>query len=292
MMNEAETMKKIVCTLSYALRTSFNIKMWNAMVALLGMILGVGILFAGCDKPPETPQDEKTPATKVETEVPAKTETKEPSVMGTPSAEADVPVLSQGLTVIDIASAEDWFAWYELRDEYRKSATSSKQTEQAFENREKELRKATPTKAFNELLELVAFDWRMQSEDPGEGNNATFLASWLFHKKGDINLEPDHQVSLILRGRPDKSHRNYLPREQDRSNSYFELTYALKPSIDVWEKGEYHLFTKRTYRQLPNIPYKMRTFFSEVRKKEDGSWGYVRPYGDRLDMGWYVDLGK
>lgn len=85
--------------------------------------------------------------------------------MGTPSAEANVPVLSQGLTVVDIASAEDWFAWYELREEYRKSATSSEQMEHAFEDREEELRKVTPTKAFNKLLELVAFNWKLQDED-------------------------------------------------------------------------------------------------------------------------------
>lgn len=261
-------------------------------LALLGVILGVGTLFAGCGKPDETG---KKPATQIGTKVPvnAAPEQKSPDKPASdPRAQTPESGERPESPVDRIVKVDNFFRWFEIRTKYRETGEQNVDVEAALSKKEQELLEKQPAQKISDSLEFVAFDWKVKSVNPDDAKSVTFQASWLFHTKGSIILEPDHVVSLILRGRPDKSHLNYLPRERDRKNGYFEFSYDLNPSIDTWEKGEYHLVSYRAYRPLPNIPYRIQTFFSERKKKEDGTTEGLGGYGDRIVPGWYVDLGE
>lgn len=58
------------------------------------------------------------------------------------------------------------------------------------------------------------------------------------------------------------------------------------------KKGGITWCLKKTYRPVPNVPYRMFTSFSEQEKQEDETWQYVGQFGDRVESEWHVDLGE
>lgn len=268
------------------------------MVALLGVILGMGTLVAGCNEPGETA---KKPATKVETDAPVgaapavKTPNKPAAGEEAKDPRAQTPEAGEPLEVsVDgIAAANDFFKWFELRTKYRVTGERNEEIEAALANKEQELLEKEPAQAFNDSLEIVAFNWRLQNEDSDASNNATFLVSCLFHKTGAINFETDHRVLLYLRGIPDKSHVRHFKSETSRTDGFFGFYFTFDPSIDEWDKGEYYLMIYKTNRPVPNVPYRMQISFSKQEKQEDGTWQYAGRFGDRIGIpGWRVDLGE
>jgi hypothetical protein len=199
---------------------------------------------------------------------------------------ATVATAPAELKPADVTSVKDWFAWYKLREDYRKSGKTGDEMEAAFQNAAKRLETENPPKAFNDAIELMAFNWKIKSGAPIENGKNVFVASWLFRKKGDVNLAPDHDVRLVLRTAADPSHLQYLPRNLTNGFGYVELTYSVDGSFAEWKKGEYYLVSRETV-VLPILPYKMGTFFSEVLN----AGGYVGPFGQQLGLGWYADLG-
>jgi len=270
------------------------------MVTLLWLTVGIGVLFAGCGK---AQQEETRPVPKVETKTPATTMTRPESTEketaqvvttqpAVTAAEKAAPASSSEPTVDGVKASSDWFAWYELREKCRESGTLDDRMKAAFEEKARAFDAGTPAQAINESLELVAVNWKLQEEAPGEGDNAVFLTSCLFRKTGAIKLEPDHDIRLIVRGVPDPAHALKFTREADRKRGYFELTVSAQPLLDAWPEDEYHLSTALSY-PVPIIPYKLSVFFTEIERLEDNRFGYVGPYGDRPKLsGWYADLGE
>ena len=265
--------------------------------AFLNVILLGGIVFTGCDK---VAQDEMEPVTKVEKRESADSlepekalEEEAEKVEGTQTTvveEVEAPESGNSL-LSEIALADSLMKWFKIRTKYRETGEQNRHIEAALSKKEQELLENELAAPINDLLELVAFDWKMNGEEPRDDRRATFLVSWLFRTRGAIGFAPGHKVQLVLCGRPDRSHARHFMTETSRKKSYFEFTWDLLPSIVTWDKGEYYLVTKKTYRPVPNVPYRMTTFFSEVKKKEDGKWVYLGPYGARILIpGWRVDL--
>lgn len=250
-------------------------------------LLGVSTLLAGCD---QTSQKQNPHTTNIETIVPG--DALPPSDV--PDESPSVSNGDPGQAMIDeIAAVDDFFKWFELRAKYRDSREPSADVEAALATKEVELREKEPAKPISDALELVAFDWKMQGEDPGSGKSTTFNISWLFYKKGPIHFEPNHETLLILRGTPDKSHARYLADEQNlkRDNFQFEWIHRPPNDLDGWEEGEYILQVKKGRYPVPNVPHRMDTWFRGRRNNDDGSRIDLHRYGQLLDLGWHVDLG-
>lgn len=242
-----------------------------------GALLSAGLVLAGCgaktgESAPEAPK-------KVEAPAPA-----------APVAAPAAPDLATSLQ--NVASAQDFFSWYSARESYLSGAARSPEVDAALAAKETELLAKTPARAFNDALELVAFDWKLEGENSAEGKKENFTGRWLLHKKGPVTLGADEEVQLILRGWPDKSHQNYLEGVGQADNKYFELSFSLKPRLADVENGAYFLVERKTYKQLPNVPYRMHTFFSQLKKKDDGSLAYVGRFGESADLGWMADTGQ
>lgn len=252
------------------------------ITVLLGGILGVGALLAGCGGSGET---EKQTAGEAETTAPAK------AVKKANAHESDAEHV--GLSVEGIALTDNFFDWLELRTKYREAGQRNVDIETALATKENELREKEPPKPITDALQLVAFDWKMQGEDPGPGKSTIFNISWLFYKKGAIHFEPNHETILLIHGRPDKSHARYLAVEGHPYSDFFHFQWVLKPpnDLDAWEEGEYTLLTRRASKPVPNVPHRMETWLRGRRNNEDGSRTDLYRYGKLQDLGWYVDLG-
>ena len=185
-----------------------------------------------------------------------------------------------------ISQAENLLEWYRIREECRKGSLESEQVADALAEKEKELRETRPMKLLSESLALAGFEWKIEDKKAPEGRNAQFVATWLFLKKGPIELLPKHHAVLILRAWVDKSHENYLVGQPNKR--LLEFNTELKPSITEWPVGDYKLVTRRV--SAPLIPYRMFTFFS-IKAEDDG---YVGRYGGDekglVELGWLADL--
>ena len=238
-----------------------------------GTLLSASLALTGCGS--KTGESAPTAPAVVESPVPAAT-----------------PAPDSTASVQQVASAGDFFAWFSAREAYMAGKARNPAVDTALGAKEKELLATTPARAFNDALELLSFDWKLDGNGSVEGKKENFTARWLFHKKGPVTLALDEEVQLILRGWPDNAHQNYLEGLGQADNKYFELSFSLKPRLADVENGTYFLVERKTYKQLPNVPYRMHTFFSQLKKKDDGSLAYVGRFGESADLGWIADTGK
>ncbi len=219
------------------------------------------------------------------------------SAPAAPPVEAPAQVAEQpaapdfSATLAKIAAAEDMLAWYAVRQEYNGGSERSPEVDAALSAKESELLAKAPARAINDALDLVAFNWKLDGTTSAEGQKETFAVTWLFKKKQAIQFSEGEDVQLILRGWPDKAHQHYLEGVGQADNKYFELSYGLKPKLAQWKEGDYQIVEQKTYKKLPNVPYRVHTFFSQLKKNDEGKWVYVGPYGQRPDLGWFADLG-
>jgi len=265
--------------------------MWNKIiskqsVAGVGLLLGMGVLvLSGCGKKttePDSPKDnaEGAPAAVA----PAPTEMSEPAETPTPQPEEalDVPALLD-----KIANAKDMLQWYGIRTAYLASGSKNQEVDAALAARETALLSDTPVLPISEDLDLIAIDWKLDGSASSEGKEETFDVTWLFRPNEKIVQEADRDMRLVLRGWFDKAHQHYFKPDE----KYFQLTYTLVQPVSEWDAGSYQLVTQKTYRKLPNLPYRMHTFFTKVRKTEEGDWAPDGRYGEIADAGWKADLG-
>ncbi len=255
--------------------------MWNKIGAMgrigaLCLALGTGfVVLQGCDessKPSPAPAVEKTP-TAQETSAESKPVSAEPM---------DVAVI-----LSTISGAKDLLAWYKIRSAYQSHDTPNPEVDAAFAAKEAELLELAPVKPVNEALDLVDFDWKLVGAESEEGQKETFRATWLFRVNKDISLEPGHEVKLVLRGWFDKAHQQYF----DEGARYFELTYAIKPPVSDWKADTYQLVTHKTYKKVPNVPYRMRVLFPELKVTDEGKTVSAGRFGENIDCGWHADVG-
>lgn len=238
-----------------------------------------GLVLVGCG----AESGEKSPVSEKVAEMPAQAT---PKAMEAPVA----PDFSVSLQ--QIAAAEDFFGWFAAREAYLAGTARSPEVDAALQAKETELQAKSPARPINDSLDIVAFDWKLDGANSSEGKKENFSTRWIIHKKAAIELPEGDEVQLILRGWPDKSHQNYLEGVGQADNKYFELSFWLKPTLSEIEPGSYFLVERKTYKQIPNVPYRMHTFFSQLKKKEDGNWSYVGRYGVLIDLGWFADTGQ
>ena len=111
--------------------------------------------------------------------------------------------------------------------------------------------------------------------------------------KKSVVVEENNDIWLVLRGWFDKSHRHYFEANQDYlQRGYFELTYSLDPPLAAWEPGSYQRVVRRSYKKLPNVPYRFQNYFNGVRKDERGNWVSTGRWGEFSEIGWRADLGE
>lgn len=249
----------------------------------MGILLGILVLgMQGCSKPvAEAPSGEK--------KAPAASEA--PSEATAPPIQAQEPAKSPALDVPSLVAringADDMIEWHAQRAAYLAQAGRDSEVDAALAARETALLAQSPALPISEKLELVALDWKLDGGASSEGTDENFEIAWLFKVKNKIELEEDHDMLLQIRGWFDKSHQHYF----DPDANYFQLTYKLSPPVSEWEADSYQLVTRKTYRKVPNVPYRLHTFFENVRKTEEGSWASDGTYGQIANSGWHADLG-
>ena len=218
------------------------------------------VVLQGCNKSESTPP----PTANTETSAPIST----PKAMEAKAPEAPVaPALDVSAVLKDIADSKTLLDWYQTRLAYEATASKNAEIDAALEAREKEL-------SGNDISE--------------EGRLGKFRVAWLFRVKDSITVEGGQDIKLVLRGWIDKAHQEYF--EDDKR--FVEFTYDLVPPLTSGEPGSYYLVDRTTYTEIPNVPYRLHTFFSISKKSDDGKWAYVGPYGKPVDSGWYADAGE
>ena len=264
------------------------------IAAISGVAVVMGVLFVGCSPKPEAsaPQEKVKQATeqKTETPAPAPKET-EAKPAPAPAKEEPKPKTPEEF-LAGIRKCPDMIAWYGVREAYRESGLTNAEIDAALTAKEQQLLEQSPAHTISDELQLVDFGWDIYQGEEGKGKDVRFTASWLFKKTGDIDLPEGHELSLVLRGLPDKSHIEQFPSERYKDEGYFEFTFALDPPAKEWSNGEYYLVTKNPFPVIPNVPYRMVTIMSEVMRNEDGSTRFVDKYGERPQLGWYAGAKK
>lgn len=219
-----------------------------------------------------------------------------PATETSPKSEAQAPAAPAALdlpTVLQkVSGSADLFSWYAARDAYLAGTARGAEVDAALSAKEAELRAKTPGWPVNDALEILAFNWKLDGGASAEGKLANFTATWLFHAKQDIQLPADVVVKLVLRGWPDKAHRHYLTEAGRKEDRYFETTYDFTPPLGEWKAGNYYLVERRVKASIPNVPYRIHTIYSQVKKKEDGTSAGAGPYAELTDLGWFADSGK
>lgn len=257
--------------------------MWNNINNFLGNCFLVATLALGLVLVPGCGDATKpAPATQAGDTVKETAEAK-PADSGAPAAapeqSLDVPALLAG-----ISGAKDMFAWYAARETYKAGETANAGIDAALKARESELLAEVPAVPISADLDLVGLDWKLDGTESAEGQKDSFFVTWLFRVNKDIVLEGDHDLKLVLRGWFDKAHQHYFDKDQQ----HFQLTYSLTPPVTEWKAGTYQRVSRKTYKQVPNVPYRLHTIFSETTAAGD----YVSRYGEFADSGWFADIGK
>jgi hypothetical protein len=214
-----------------------------------------------------------------------------------PTSSEKVPFLDPETTakeaafVSEVKACESLIEWHQLKMIAAEQNLQSTDIVTAISETKVKLLSLAEIHSVTDSLDLVAFDWNL-AETAGPITHATFIASWLFYKKGSVEFSPDRRVLLVLRGFATTMHKEYFENEVHREKGSFTFCWLLKPTIDEWEIGNYYLVTKRTYRPVPNIPYRLVTSFSKSkRNKDDNDWRFAGVFGEPLVLGWHVDQG-
>lgn len=245
--------------------------------ALIGLALAGTVLVNGCTKAPQS----ETPAKDGATSAPA-------AAAPAPAA----PAVDSAALLKKVEGCADMLAWQTVQSEYLAGTGRDAAVDTALAAKEQELLAKTPGWSVNDALQIVAFKWDLDGEASAEGKAENFTATWLFKAKQDVQLAPGIDVKLVLRGWPDASHRHYLKEAGRKEDRYFEVTYDFTPPLGEWKAGNYYRIERKIKSKLPNVPYRIHTVYSQVKKNEDGTTGFAGPYAELTDLGWFADLGN
>ena len=245
--------------------------------ALLTLALTGTMLVTGCGK-------------STQPETPANGDNAQPPAA---APEIAAPAVDSAVLLKRVEGCGDLFAWHAVRSEYLADTGRDAAVDTALAVKEQELLAKTPGWSVNDALQIVAFSWDLDGEAPPESEAENFTATWLFKAKQDIQLAPGIDVKFVLRGWPDPSHRHFLKEAGRKEDRYFEFTYDFTPPLDEWKAGSYYRIECKIKSKLPNVPYRIHTVYSQVKKNEDGtSGGFAGPYAELTDLGWFADLGN
>lgn len=249
----------------------------RAGYALVTLALTSTLLVTGCGKASQS----ETPATGGNTPPPAA------------APETAAPAVDSAALLKRVEGCPDIFAWHTVQSEYLSGTGRDAAVDAALAAKEQELLAKTPGWSVNDALQIVGFKWDLAGEAPPESIAENFSATWLFKAKQNVQLQPGVDVKLVLRGWPDVSHRHYLKEAGRKEDRYFETTYDFNPPLGEWKAGNYYLVERKVKGSLPNVPYRIHTIYSQVKKNEDGtSGGFAGPYAPLTELGWFADLGE
>jgi hypothetical protein len=247
--------------------------MYKLTATLTALILTLG--FIGC-----TPNKTSAPT---KTTKPA---VKAPAVKA-PVATVKAPTKAEAKLLEKIQKTEDIFELHQLKTGLADSAAGTPVVLQAIEKKYKQVLSTLEPKPINDAIELTAFKWDLLGEDPGEGKNAPFRVSCLFHKKAATSLGAAQSVFLDILGQPEASLKHFLATEKDPARARLVVRFAF--DVNDWRLGEYQVFTREM--DEPSLPYNFTAAF-KIFEDVNGSRKYIDYYAPRLLLGWHAGLDR
>ena len=245
------------------------------MVDMLCLMLGLGFLFAGCG---QAPQPAKKPVTKVETKAPAttvtpvKTPEKQVEKVGAPQPANAVASEKPSSIPEKIEDCQDLIRLYEKVAKLKSAGALSSDVSAEIDKKHKALLDKAKVFHFTDKLDLLAVDLRVIGPDK---------ARIYFLLRPNVQLTSGYKIGV--NAYVDKSHVKYLSADADVENLCELFVVWPTPPTTEWAPGEEILITKET--NLKGIiPYNVFV----------GFYADEPPHrlGDRLDLGWYADLGE
>ena len=261
----------------------------QGIVALLGVILGVGILSAGCDKQLDAAKEPTKPVTakKAVTKAPAvrgtpvKTEEAPPAPSEAPASAMSTPVPTQPLpfpraseadVLAAIEASADPFQLHALQEEYKQREEQSEVGDQAFASKWKSLTNGMKPQTLIEGLDFLAVNTKATGDKE-------YTFSFLFPPTA--NLPADHRLLVLAFVLP--SNAPYLP-EAHQKDLYSPWTGPLKHDpTSQWKPGEYRVVHLK--KKIELIPYNLRLYLQTIN--EEGKMARV---GEELVLGWQWDV--
>ncbi len=223
-------------------------------VALVGVVLGAGILFTGCANAPE---GEGKPVSKVETKAPP---------AGAVSTDEAPAILEE------VEASEDLFTLHDLEEAYEKNEKKSDKVIDALaKQRDKLVAKHERQSAIDDYLDFVTFEFK---KIEGEKH----LLRWYFIVKADNTTAWTFNPTL----RVDPSHVNYLPEDRRKNGALSKAIHPAATHIASWKNGEHKVLSLNV--DLNEIPYDISSQFYQYFK--DKPMIRTKP----IRHGWHVDL--
>jgi len=279
-----------------------------AVVILLGVVLGFGILLTGCGSqapssqtPPAQPQKEQTTG-KVTAKPPAKVT---PPATPAPTAPAPTapapaapapaapapaapapaapapaapapatPATPEDPLLVKIMGEKDIFALYSMKQEYEARADKSEAVVMAFKKRQDELvSEHKPQTAIDGCLDFVAFDSKKL-----EGGK--HLLRWYYVVTNDITDEWLFNANLKV----DKAHVSALPEDRQKSGFLSPGLSVNTTKITSWKKGEHKILTLAL--DLKDVPYEVLSMFYKWSPEKK------QIFSKQINHGWLADVEK
>lgn len=258
----------------------------SILVAVLAILAGIG-----CS--PATPPAEKsgTPEEAQPTQAaPPESETAEPAEPEPVAPAEPEEAEAGGVSESDVESAEDWFAWYDLRETYRESGETSAALEAAFETKAEQLREENPVYTIADTMEILAFDLEVAEENIDEDGNAQMRTRMLINKRKPLELEEGEKAQLRLRLVADKSEEERLLKLFPQAYKYKCFDFKMPDKLDDedWPPQGTRMVVYGA--QIPAVPY--QAFAYVALKSQEGEYlGRLGGEGPgMIDLGWWVDL--
>jgi hypothetical protein len=205
----------------------------------------MGVLFAGYSK---GEQDQKNPATNVETTAPAPNETP-PAAAPEKAAEAPAPVPAASAAVQKVQAkdkaGDDFVTFYEQQQQYRKSGEKSEAADREFDSKWKALTEGMKPRTVINGLDFLAVSTKATGDKE-------YTFSFLF--RATANLETNYHLNIC--GTVCSYNAHYLA-EDLRQGLYVQWNCYLKEEpTSQWKQGEYRVVQLKVESEL--VPYSLR----------------------------------
>lgn len=250
-----------------------------AVVALVSVVLGFGILLTGCGSqapsgqtPSAQPPEEQNTG-KVTAKPPAKVtpETKTPAAPAPAAPVPAAPVPAEDPLLAKIMGEKDIFALYSMRQEYEARADRSETVLTAFTKRQNELvAEHKPQTAIDGCLDFVTCSFTNVKDQE-------HLLCWYFVVTSDITDDWIFNPVLAV----DKAHVAALPPEAQQAGCFSKAVFT-NASKNPWKKGEHKVLSLTI--QLEGVPHDISSRFYRWLPDES------RVYTDSIKHGWYAGL--
>jgi hypothetical protein len=173
-----------------------------------------------------------------------------------------------------IKSCDNLISLFKLKTEYQDLVKKSEIVRETFEKKSKLLLKGK--KLLGHICpeaDLIAFDYKKM-------DSGRYRADYLFKVKRPFRR--DYKIGLY--GVVDKSNLNLISEARRKAGKQSESwSFHPDPATSHWPAGEYVLVSQLI--QAQPIPYKMHLILFDPTKRG-------ARHGQRVDLGWRVDIGE